>query len=185
MSWHVPSVVFAGRNLISASKVFFARGTTEAAPIGAVAGPPLQIALKAALDGKSLSFQGVDYPASIPEFLQGGDAQGSKTMASDLTNAANACPTAAIITVGYSQGGQLVHNSAKQLSADVSSRIDAAGDPDNGQAVAGINAANTKIICHAKDNICQGGNLILAPHLTYGQDAKSAAAFIQAGKVQG
>ncbi|KAJ6560428.1 cutinase, partial [Mycena capillaripes] len=153
----------------------------EPAPIGVVAGPPLQTALQTALGGKSLSFQGVDYPADIPGFLAGGDAQGSKTMATDLTNAATSCPNAAIVTVGYSQGGQLVHNSAKQLSADVLQRINAAvifGDPDDGQAVAGIDAANTKVICHTGDDICLHGDLILAPHLTYGQDAGSAAAFI-------
>ncbi|KAJ7887485.1 cutinase [Mycena olivaceomarginata] len=162
-------------------KVIFARGTTEAPPIGTVAGPPLQAALKTALGGKSLSFQGVDYPADIPGFLAGGDAQGSKTMAADLTKAATSCPNAAIVTVGYSQGGQLVHNSAKQLSPDVSSRINAAvifGDPDNGAAVDGVSAANTKIVCHNGDNICAHGDLILLPHLTYGQDAGSAAAFI-------
>ncbi|KAJ6574438.1 cutA, cutinase A [Mycena capillaripes] len=161
--------------------VIFARGTTEQAPIGQVAGPPLQAALKTALGGKSLSFAGVNYPADIPGFLEGGDKQGSQTMASDLTNAAKACPNAALVTVGYSQGGQLVHNSAKQLSPDVSARINAAvifGDPDNGAAVTGVSAANTKIICHAGDNICAHGDLILLPHLTYGQDAQSAAAFI-------
>ncbi|KAJ7098737.1 cutinase [Mycena belliarum] len=161
--------------------LFFARGTAEPAPIGVVAGPPLQLALKAALGTKSLSFNGVDYAANIPGFLVGGDVQGSKTMAADLTNAAKACPSAALVAVGYSQGGQLVHNAAEQLSADVSGRIKAAlifGDPDNGQAVSGVAAANTKIICHKGDNICQGGVLVLAPHLTYGVDAASAAAFI-------
>ncbi|KAJ7223943.1 cutinase [Mycena rebaudengoi] len=161
--------------------VFFARGTTEPPPIGTVAGPPLQSALKKALGGKSLSFQGVDYPADIPGFLEGGDAQGSKDMAADITNAANSCPNAAIVSVGYSQGGQLVHNSAELLSPDVSARVNAAvifGDPDNGDAVAGIAAADTKVICHKGDNICAGGNLILLPHLTYGRDAKAAAEFI-------
>ncbi|KAJ7639270.1 cutinase [Roridomyces roridus] len=161
--------------------VVFARGTTEPAPIGVVAGPPLQAALKTALAGKTLSFQGVDYPASIPGFLEGGDPQGSATMASDLTNAANSCPQASIVTVGYSQGGQLVHNSAKQLSASVLSRINAAvifGDPDNGTAVAGISADNTKVICHTGDNICQHGDAILPPHLTYGENAGDAASFI-------
>ncbi|KAF7332463.1 Carbohydrate esterase family 5 protein [Mycena kentingensis (nom. inval.)] len=148
--------------------VVFARGTTEPAPIGTVAGPPLQRALKSALGGKSLSFQGVDYPANVAGFLQGGDRAGSQTMADDLTKAAQACPNAALVTVGYSQGGQLVHNSAKLLSPAVSQRIKAAvifGDPDNGDAVSGVNAANTKIICHAGDNICKGGSLILTPHL--------------------
>ncbi|KAJ6616220.1 cutinase [Mycena sp. CBHHK59/15] len=161
--------------------VIFARGTTEPPPIGIIAGPPLEAALKTALGAKTLSFTGVHYPADIPGFLEGGDPQGSATMASDLTNAANSCPNAAIVTVGYSQGGQLVHNSAKQLSADVSSRIKAAvifGDPDDGQAVAGISADDTKIICHTGDDICAHGDLILPPHLTYGLDAGSAAAFI-------
>ncbi|KAF7302113.1 Carbohydrate esterase family 5 protein [Mycena indigotica] len=174
-------VVISSRAACADVMVIFARGTTEPAPIGIVAGPPLQAALKAALKGRTLSFQGVDYPANIPGFLVGGDKQGSKTMADDLTQAADACPDAALVTVGYSQGGQLVHNSAKLLSEDVSKRVKAAvifGDPDNGQAVAGIDAANTKVICHVGDNICQGGSLILPPHLTYGQDARSAAAFI-------
>ncbi|THU97353.1 alpha/beta-hydrolase, partial [Dendrothele bispora CBS 962.96] len=86
-----------------------------------------------------------------------------------------------IVSVGYSQGGQLVHNSAKLLPANVQSRINAAvifGDPDNGQPVAGVNKANTKVICHNGDNICDGGALILTPHLTYDQDATSAAKFI-------
>ncbi|KAJ7068759.1 cutinase [Mycena amicta] len=161
--------------------VVFARGTTEPAPIGIIVGPPLQTALQKALGGKTLSFQGVDYPANIPGFLAGGDKQGSQTMADDLMSAASACPNAALVTVGYSQGGQLVHNSAKLLSSSVSQRIKAAvifGDPDNGQAVTGVSAASTMVICHKGDNICQGGDLVLAPHLTYGQDTSSAAAFI-------
>ncbi|KAJ7599420.1 cutinase [Mycena floridula] len=174
-------IVVEQRAACSDVMVFFARGTTEPAPIGTVVGPPLQAALKTALKGKSLAFTGVDYPADIPGFLAGGDKAGSATMASDLTNAANSCPNAKLVTVGYSQGGQLVHNSAKQLSPDVTARINAAvifGDPDNGQAVAGIDAAATKVVCHKGDNICAGGDLVLLPHLTYGQNTKDAASFI-------
>lgn len=40
------------------------------------------------------------------------------------------------------------------------------GDPDNGKAVGNVPAAKTKVICHTGDNICQGGDLILTPHLT-------------------
>ncbi|KAJ7693861.1 hypothetical protein B0H17DRAFT_1132245 [Mycena rosella] len=133
------------------------------APLGIAAGRPLQTALKTALGGKSLLFTGVDYPADIPGFLEGGDAQGSATVASDLTNAAPSCPNAALVTVGYSQG-----------RFDLWER----GDPHNGAAVAGIDAANAKIICHAGDNIRQHGDLVLPPHLTYGLDAQSAATFI-------
>ncbi|KAJ7256821.1 cutinase [Mycena haematopus] len=161
--------------------VIFARGTTEPAPIGIIVGPPLQTALQSALGGKTLTFTGVDYAADIAGFLEGGDPAGSVTMAQDLTNAANSCPNAAIVTSGYSQGGQLVHNSAAMLSASVLARIKAAvifGDPDDGEAVQGVPAANTDVICHVGDDICLHGDLVLPPHLTYGTDAPAAAAFI-------
>ncbi|THV08151.1 cutinase [Dendrothele bispora CBS 962.96] len=161
--------------------VIFARGTTESAPIGTIVGPPLQSALQSQLGGRSLSFQGVDYPANIAGFLEGGDPQGSQTMANDLTTAANNCPNSAIVTAGYSQGGQLVHNSANLLSSAVRSRINAAvifGDPDFGEAVTGVPAAKTDVICHVGDDICAHGDEVLPPHLTYGADTPAAAAFI-------
>jgi hypothetical protein len=47
------------------------------------------------------------------------------------------------------------------------------GDPDNGKAVGSVPAAKTKVICHTGDNICQGGGLILTPHLTVSQGLKT------------
>jgi cutinase len=82
---------------------------------------------------------------------------------------------------GYSQGGQLVHNAAKLLPAATMAKVSSAvifGDPNNGQPVAGLPASRTKVICHKGDNICDGGTLILLPHLTYAEDAASAAAFV-------
>ncbi|KAJ7464804.1 cutinase [Mycena galericulata] len=170
------------KKLNGISQVIFARGTTEPAPIGLIVGPPLQAALESALGSKTLTFTGVDYPADIAGFLEGGDPRARKLWRrTSLTNAANSCPDAAIVSSGYSQGGQLVHNSAKQLSAAVAARINAVvifGDPDNGQPVQGISAADTDIICHVGDDICLGGDLVLPPHLTYGADTPAAAAFI-------
>ncbi|KAF9078392.1 cutinase [Rhodocollybia butyracea] len=165
--------------------VVFARGTTETAPIGTVVGPPLEAALAADLGGKTLSFQGVNYAANIPGFLEGGDPAGSANMAAMLTSAANSCPNAALVSSGYSQGAQLVHNSAKLLSSAVSARIKAVvmfGDPDDGQAVAGVSQSIVDVFCHVGDDICLGGDLVLPPHLTYGADTPAAASFI-AGKV--
>ncbi|KIK61338.1 carbohydrate esterase family 5 protein, partial [Collybiopsis luxurians FD-317 M1] len=162
-------------------QVIFARGTSEPAPIGTLVGPQLEAALESDLGGQTLSFQGVDYAASVAGFLEGGDPQGSQTMANDLTNAANSCPNAKIVSSGYSQGGQLVHNSAKLISSSVAARINAVvifGDPDDGQAVAQISASNVDVICHTGDDICEGGDIILEPHLTYGEDAPAAAEFI-------
>lgn len=39
------------------------------------------------------------------------------------------------------------------------------GDPDNGDAVGSLPAAKVDIICHAGDNICDGGVVILPAHL--------------------
>lgn len=79
------------------------------------------------------------------------------------------------------QGGQLVHNAADMLTAEQSAFVKSAvifGDPNNGDAVGKVSAANTKIICHNGDLICAGQSIILAPHLTYGRDADTAATFV-------
>lgn len=61
--------------------IVFARGTTEAGNIGAVVGPEFFSAVQSQLGGgKTVSMQGVAYPASVPGFLAGGDAGGSQTM---------------------------------------------------------------------------------------------------------
>lgn len=102
-------------------------------------------------------------------------------MAQLVGQAQTQCPSTKLVMSGYSQGGQLVHNAAKMLTATQTSFVNSVvifGDPDNGQAVGSIPASNVDVICHTGDNICQGGDLILTPHLTYSQDASSAASFV-------
>jgi Cutinase len=60
--------------------VIFARGTTESGNVGLLTGPPFFDALSAMIGADSMEVLGVDYPASIEGFLQGGDATGSQTM---------------------------------------------------------------------------------------------------------
>jgi cutinase len=57
------------------------------------------------------------------------------------------------------------------------------GDPFKGSSVGRIPAEKVLTICHKGDNICDGGILVLPPHLNYDQDAGTAAAFVlgQAG----
>lgn len=97
-----------------------------------------------------------------------------------VQKAMSQCPNSKIVVSGYSQGGQLVHNAAKILPADVMSRVAGAvifGDPDDGQAVQGLSEAKTKVICHDGDLICAGTAAVLPPHLTYSMNAGEAAKF--------
>lgn len=64
----------------SAMTVIFARGTTEPGNVGLVTGPPFFDAIQAMVGSNAVSIQGVDYPASIEGFLEGGDPAGSQTM---------------------------------------------------------------------------------------------------------
>lgn len=86
---------------------------------------------------------------------------------------------------GYSQGAQVTHKAAKQISTALHPRIAAIvvfGDPNNGDAFPGTLNNNVKTFCNAGDLICSGQAIILAPHLRYGSDAGAAAQFV-AGKV--
>ncbi|KAG5716566.1 Cutinase [Termitomyces sp. T112] len=161
--------------------VLFARGTGESGTIGTIVGPPFEAALRSALAGRSLDFEGIPYAASIAGFLEGGDPAGAATMANDITATANACPDTKIVISGYSQGAQVTHLAAAQLSSAVQNRVNAAvvfGDPDNGQPFPGPIQAHELTFCAAGDNICAGGILILPPHLSYGADAGQAASFV-------
>ncbi|KIJ32011.1 carbohydrate esterase family 5 protein [Sphaerobolus stellatus SS14] len=161
--------------------VVFARGTTETAPIGSVVGPPFQAALQSALGSKTLNFIGVNYPADIAGFEEGGDPAGSATLAADVTAQASACPNTKIVISGYSQGAQLVHKGAALLSSSVQSRVNAVvmfGDPDNGQALAGGLSNRSLTFCATGDDICLGGQIITVFHLGYGANTPQAASFV-------
>ena len=53
------------------------------------------------------------------------------------------------------------------------------GDPFNGRPVGNVPASKVKTFCNSGDNICDGGVLVLYPHLTYRNDADAAAAFVR------
>ncbi|KAF4630176.1 hypothetical protein G7Y89_g7964 [Cudoniella acicularis] len=170
-------------NGCTAMTVIFARGTTEPGNVGVLTGPEFFDALTDMLGKNAVSVQGVDYGASIEGFLEGGDPQGSQTMANLITQTFSKCPNTNIVMSGYSQGGQLVHNAANILPAKTMVQVSSViifGDPDNGKAVTNVAASKTLVICHAGDNICAGGDLILLPHLTYSHNAEQAATFAAA-----
>jgi len=82
-------------------QVYFARGTNETPTIGTTVGPPLSTALSKALSGKSITFTGISYPATIAGYLAGGDSGGGQTMADAVTAIASRCPSTKIVLSGY------------------------------------------------------------------------------------
>ncbi|KAK8051711.1 carbohydrate esterase family 5 protein [Apiospora rasikravindrae] len=166
--------------------VVFARGTTEPGNVGAVLGPPLFQALRKQVGavGKTLAVQGVDrYEASVTGYLQGGDAAGSQQMANLVSRAFKQCPSSKIVMSGYSQGGQLVHNAAKLLPASTMAAVSSVvifGDPYSKFPVQGASPSKVLVVCHLGDDICNNGDLVLPPHLTYLMDVDAAATYILA-----
>lgn len=164
--------------------VIFARGTTEPGNVGILVGPPFFDALRDKLGSANVAVQGVNnYNADINGYLAGGDAGGSKSMASEIEQAYAKCPNTKLVASGYSQGGQIVHNAAALLPANVGSWISSVvifGDPDDGQPIPNVDASKVDTFCNPDDNICVNGDLILPAHLTYGLDAEAAADFVAA-----
>ncbi|KAH8601392.1 putative cutinase, partial [Bisporella sp. PMI_857] len=145
--------------------VLFARGTSSSGNMGTSTGPPFVQAIGALVGTNNIAVQGIDYPATVLGFLQGGDTAGGTK----------------VVMSGYSQGGQLVHKAAKQLSASVSAKVSSVvifGDPDNGTAVGTIDPAKVLIVCHDGDLICEGSIIITPAHSNYANDAASSAAFV-------
>jgi len=161
--------------------ILFARGTTESGNVGTLAGPPFFQALANEVGASNVAVQGVNYGATVAEFLVGGDPVGSATLATLVGQAQSKCPNTKLVLSGYSQGGQLVHNAAAMLSASETAFVNSVvifGDPDNGYKVGNITSSKVLVICHVGDDICLHGDLVLAPHLTYSLNAQQAASFV-------
>ncbi|KUI54243.1 Cutinase [Cytospora mali] len=163
--------------------VIFARGTDEPGNVGALVGPPFFDAIEDALgSGYTLAVQGVDdYDATVTEYLEGGDPEGSQEMASLVTQAFTDCPSSKIVMGGYSQGGQIVHNAASLLPAATMEAVSSVvifGDPDSTKSVDNAETSRVLIICHTDDYICQDGDIIDLEHLTYAENAATAASFV-------
>ncbi|KAK1055365.1 hypothetical protein LTR74_015742 [Friedmanniomyces endolithicus] len=161
--------------------ILFARGTTESGNVGTLAGPPFFQAVVGKVGASKVAVQGVDYAADIAGFDEGGDPAGAATLAALVKRAQSQCPNTKLVVSGYSQGGQVVHKAALELSASQTAFINSVvifGDPDDGEPVGSVPSSKVLIICHVGDDICLHGDLILPPHLTYAANAQQAATFV-------
>jgi cutinase len=69
--------------------------------MGTTLGPPFVEAIGALVGVDNIAVQGVNYPASILGFLEGGDADGSALMANLTTQAMTQCPKTKVVMSGY------------------------------------------------------------------------------------
>ncbi|MCJ1471131.1 hypothetical protein MMC07_009779 [Pseudocyphellaria aurata] len=162
--------------------VMFARGTVELGNVGALVGPPFFNALGRAIGDENLGVQGVEYPATFLDYLEGDDAEGAAMLASLLGQAVSLCPSTQIVLSGYSQGARLVHHGVAQTSASVAERVAAValfGDPYDGRPLPNIAAAKVKTFCFVEDLICKNTIIVDAFHFAYSIYAIPAALFVQ------
>jgi cutinase len=81
--------------------VIFARGTVSPGNMGNTVGPPFVEAIAAIVGNDSIAVQGIDYPASILGFLEGGDDDGSVLLANLTETAMIECPDTHVVVSGY------------------------------------------------------------------------------------
>ncbi|KAM5354553.1 hypothetical protein ACJ41O_001200 [Fusarium nematophilum] len=158
--------------------VIFARGTTEPGNVGLVTGPPFLDALSEQLTGRSITVQGVEYPATFAGFNKNG-TEGVPSMTAFINQAVTSCPDTKIVISGYSQGALVVRSTADSLPVNTMSKINSVvtfGDPRNQTPITG-GEGKTMVICLPEDTVCSGGFINIA-HLTYGSEASTAAQFV-------
>ncbi|KAK0643411.1 cutinase-domain-containing protein [Cercophora newfieldiana] len=168
--------------------ILYARGTDEVGNVGIVVGPEFFDAVAARLPtGSTIAVRGVNYSASVDGFLEGGDPAGSQEMrdlrADDISHILDVCPLTKLVLAGYSQGGQVLHNTISLLAPTSIENISSTvifGDPNYPEAVPGVPVSRQLVICHDTDNICAGGDIIYLSHLTYAADVDQAADFVMA-----
>lgn len=103
--------------------VIFARGTIELGNVGDLVGPPFFNDLDDLIGADNIAVQGVDYAATVEDYLIGGDLEGAQTTADLLDQAAKKCPDTQIVLSGYSQGAMEVHLGEAMVNAEVAAQI--------------------------------------------------------------
>jgi hypothetical protein len=147
---------------------------------GIIVGDPIYAATKKLIP--DLTGYKVDYPAS---FAKDSKAKGAADVVKHLTEASKACPQQNYVLIGYSQGADVMHQAASQISPDLYQRIVALvmfGDPGNkgpnakspmGGSVPkfpALLAEKVKENCAKGDPVCTNSGKEVNDHLVYYED---------------
>ncbi|KAF7191118.1 putative cutinase 3 [Pseudocercospora fuligena] len=169
----------------------FARGSTESGNMGITVGPQTCSGLKRSLGSTNVACQGIGgaYDASLGDnALPRGTSSAAIAEASRLFRLANTkCPDTIVVTGGYSQGAALVAASLSDLSQQapaVAGQVAGAilygytRNEQNGGRIPNYPTERTKVFCAMGDLVCEGTLIVLAPHLSYGDDVDEAVDFL-------
>ncbi|KFA69456.1 hypothetical protein S40285_04613 [Stachybotrys chlorohalonatus IBT 40285] len=171
--------------------LIFARGSTELGNMGSTVGPDLANSLERQVE--SLWVQGVGGPYDAT--LLGNNAirgspESSIAEGVRLFNLARSkCPNSAIVAGGYSQGAALIAAAVSDLNAATREAVNGVvlfgytKNLQNRGRIPNYPADRTRVYCAIGDLVCQGTLIVVAPHLTYGDDARGPAASFLAGQI--
>jgi cutinase len=179
-----------------AIQVVFARGTTEAAGLGAVGGAFVD-SLRGKVGGRSVGAYAVNYPATW-DFLAA--AGGANDASAHVQYMVGACPDTKLVLGGYSQGAAVVDVVSavpvpgvgfdNPLPADAAPHVAAVAVFGNPSAKLGLPltvsptwGARAIDLCNGGDPICQTDGQSVAAHKSYVGGPTSQAASFVAGLV--
>ncbi|KAG9495084.1 hypothetical protein J7337_013318 [Fusarium musae] len=106
--------------------LIYARGMGGKGNVGEVngVGPIIFNRLATIIGGpEKLAIAGVKYKANMKTVIQKGPREGGRAMSELINRAATQCPGTKIVLVGHSVGGALVHQSAENITTEVTARI--------------------------------------------------------------
>ncbi|KAG5759664.1 hypothetical protein H9Q69_010927 [Fusarium xylarioides] len=105
--------------------LIFARGMGADGNVGKVngTGPIIFNRLATIIGPQNLAIAGVNYKADMAGVLKKGPRPGGRAMSELINRAATQCPDTQIVIVGHSAGGALVHQSAENITTEVTARI--------------------------------------------------------------
>ncbi|RKL25337.1 hypothetical protein BFJ72_g14017 [Fusarium proliferatum] len=105
--------------------MIYARGMGAEGNVGGVTetGPIIFNRLAELIGPQNLAIAGVKYKADIKAVIKKGPKPGGRAMSELINRAATQCPDTQIVLVGHSAGGALLHQSAENITAEVTARI--------------------------------------------------------------
>jgi cutinase len=176
---HLCSWYHRARQHRSSSRDLAQTGTNSISKQGTFVGAPLVAQLKKGLGG-DLATEGVNYAAGVGTNMGpgGADPKGVSEGERLFKLAASKCPNTIIVGGGYSQGAAVMHGAAKNLPANVISRIAGIalfGDTQNKQSgghIKGLPESKSKVFCIQGDGVCGGALAVNGQHMAYPNSPK-------------